>query len=618
MHISVSASFPAANFPHPKSVAKDRSWFGDDYQTISSFLHGPRQDQRAPVIGIGTVILPVKVSPDATNRDRSEVKLYNVLHAPDSICNIIGTPVFWHYHVSLQPGLDYAGTITLKDDTPVGYFRLPALNIYELRLTGHPIGPRVGPSPFEPDNRILVIAKWPRWERDKWAARLPAIKDVSLAADTPDADKTAFWDRCTIDERQWLRKNYGNEHKYMGNMRLNINVGKDREEGLRLMRALIEKEESTGGGESTSSPRQPEPTSDDRGLRIIGNATADAGLGGTEKTNGDKGFKITRIPDAEPNRVVNAPTGPRQQTLHPNAKGYQNPQNHRADNQPKAPTKPAKNKGQQEPASGGKGNQAALNPRAQAAANGAGKPAKNNQQQQGPASGGKGSQAARPVMAETAANAVAPAALQSASPQELESALEAEKKRLAEAKRLWLQARRTNSEAPVTRTAASPVEAAPVQSTPRANGLAPVAQAISPSNAPASAVQETPRVNGLAPTIEEGHSSEGVPVQDAPPRTNSLARTDRDVNPAEAAAVRDTPRTNGLALTRYRFVEDDDENELTAFAKFRVNHLTMDEFAWMNDHHGGTQAFMSKMGLKVTRHADREKAQQIITILMGE
>ncbi|KAJ3495963.1 hypothetical protein NLG97_g3016 [Lecanicillium saksenae] len=376
-------------------IAKDRSWFGDDYKTISSFIHGPLKDERAPVIGVGTVILTVKVSPDATNRDRSEVKLCNVLHTPDSICNIIGTPIFEKYHISLQPGLDNVGTIALKDNTPVGHFRLPALNIYELRLAGPPIGPRVGASPFEPDSRILVIAKWPEWERDKWERRLDEIRDASSAGNTRDNGSVEFWDRVSNDERHWVRKTYGNEFKFMGAMRFDIKDERDRQEGLRLMRTLIKKE---------------------GGLHIIGNAAADAGLntarkpeqatGSQESSSGDKGFKIARILEAEPNRVARAPTGPRHMEPSPNDKGKQNAPNNQANNQPnKAAPKPAKNKGPQEPTANGKGSQSAPNSKAQTAKNGAGNPAKNNQQHK-PAASDTNRQVGRSAMAETAVNGV--------------------------------------------------------------------------------------------------------------------------------------------------------------------------------------------------------------------
>ncbi|KAM0670451.1 hypothetical protein ACQRIU_000846 [Beauveria bassiana] len=200
------------------SVAKDRAWFCGDYRPIWSFITHPLGGL---VIGIGTVRLPVKISPDPGNREHGFITLRNVLHAPDSLCNMIGLPFHRDYDLTIRPCLP-VNEFRLPDGTPAGFFKNEEFS--QLRLSGPPIGPHVGPSPFQPGCEYWLRGDWPDAERDKWL--LPKKRQDLL-------------DRPSAEERRWLKKHYGNEYKFLAAHGLRIRDERDRQEGLESMRDFM-------------------------------------------------------------------------------------------------------------------------------------------------------------------------------------------------------------------------------------------------------------------------------------------------------------------------------------------------------------------------------------------
>ncbi|KAM3518410.1 hypothetical protein NHJ13051_008218 [Beauveria bassiana] len=199
-------------------VAKDRAWFCGDYRPISSFI---THQLGGSVVGIGTVRLPVKISPDPGNREHDFITLRNVLHAPDSLCNMIGLPFHKDYDLIFRPRLP-VNEFRLPDGTPAGFFKNE--RFCQLRLSGPPIGPHVGPSPFQPDCTYWLRGDWPDAERDKWL--LPKKRQDHL-------------DRPSAEERRWLKKHYGNEYKFLAAHGLRIRDERDRQEGLEIMRDFM-------------------------------------------------------------------------------------------------------------------------------------------------------------------------------------------------------------------------------------------------------------------------------------------------------------------------------------------------------------------------------------------
>lgn len=124
-----------------------------------------------PVIGIGTVELKVKRSPDETGPHAHDVlQLKDVLHVPGSVCNIIGVPILDDYNVVAGPiPTDTRGTITDREGNAVAYFPEEG-ELFQVQLSDPPIGREVGPTPFEPSKTYIIDVQWPDSERAKWEA----------------------------------------------------------------------------------------------------------------------------------------------------------------------------------------------------------------------------------------------------------------------------------------------------------------------------------------------------------------------------------------------------------------------------------------------------------------
>lgn len=145
-------------------MAKDRSWFGDDYTPFKSYCL--IEGHPITVIGIGTVDLPVKLGPSS----HGTLRLENVLHVPDMLCNIIGDILTHGY------GISNNRFIELSTEQTVAYLTLH-YGLYVVLLSEFPHGPKVGPSPFGGTMNNLIGISWPEPER----MRFEAVKRLLVA-----------------------------------------------------------------------------------------------------------------------------------------------------------------------------------------------------------------------------------------------------------------------------------------------------------------------------------------------------------------------------------------------------------------------------------------------------
>ncbi|KAJ9412559.1 hypothetical protein FOXG_17080 [Fusarium oxysporum f. sp. lycopersici 4287] len=231
---------PQANLPCPTwvwsnnsnvHVAKDRSWFGDDYVSLNSAINS-MTGTLIEVIGIGTVDLPTKASPNRNGpRSHGTLRLRNVLHAPSIICNIIGSPVLDDYHVvTLVSGTSSGSIHRLSDSRRIAYF-MPApqaARFFQVRLSGPPVGPKVGPPPFDPFTKYLLRVEWPDSERKKH-------DNAQLLLLDKDIDEGPL----RANENAWVKKHYGDEFKFLQAHGLSIFKEKDRAEGRIIVRNMI-------------------------------------------------------------------------------------------------------------------------------------------------------------------------------------------------------------------------------------------------------------------------------------------------------------------------------------------------------------------------------------------
>ncbi|KAI8404412.1 hypothetical protein FOFC_15907 [Fusarium oxysporum] len=216
------------------SVAKDRSWFGDDYVSLNSAINSTTGTP-IKVIGIGTVDLPTKTSPNRNGpRSHGTLRLKNVLHAPSIICNIIGSPVLNDYHVFTSFSETSSGSIhRLSDGRRIAYFKpaTQAARFFQVRLSGPPVGPKVGPPPFDPSTKYLLRAEWPDSERKKHDNVQLLLQDKDIA-DGP----------LKATENAWVKKHYGDEFKFLQAHGLSILKEEDRAEGRIIVRTMISRD----------------------------------------------------------------------------------------------------------------------------------------------------------------------------------------------------------------------------------------------------------------------------------------------------------------------------------------------------------------------------------------
>ncbi|OAA77407.1 hypothetical protein LEL_04230 [Akanthomyces lecanii RCEF 1005] len=211
--------------------AKDKSWFGADYQPIKSSLgpHNVSSSLHDAVLGIGTVEILVKRRPDARGaQGHGVLRLRNVLHVPSCICNVIGTPVTKEYVLRAASG--GICEISDKKGKAAGYFYkldLPG-QLLQLRLSGPPVGPRVGPSPFQPQHKYKICAWWHEDHRQLTMRQL-----AKRAKKLPRPGVAAF----DNDERAWMKREHGSVWKFMRAFGLKGNSEEDAEKARQIIRS---------------------------------------------------------------------------------------------------------------------------------------------------------------------------------------------------------------------------------------------------------------------------------------------------------------------------------------------------------------------------------------------
>lgn len=219
---------------------------------------GPFSSQEIPVSGVGVVNLPVKRSPNFKGPDAHHVlRLIDVLYVPSSVCNIVGSPILdLVASTSFGATENSNGSMNDASGKPVAYFS-PNSERFCLRLSGPPVGPRLGRSNFKPDTAYLLRITWPASERARWQAHGQQTK-----ADT-EKRQWAGEQPYTSEEKEWLKKHYEGEFKFLMVHQLSIYNEEDRAEGRAIMRALARDDESKDGYEMEEDEADDDEDEDD-------------------------------------------------------------------------------------------------------------------------------------------------------------------------------------------------------------------------------------------------------------------------------------------------------------------------------------------------------------------
>ncbi|KAK3358725.1 hypothetical protein B0T25DRAFT_563800 [Lasiosphaeria hispida] len=133
----------------PVAVAKDRSWFGDDY-TAFRFVFG----NGVLVEGIGSVKLPVKRSPSSSRlNSHTTLLLTAVVHVPRATCNILGLPIAHEDKLGTNFKDPSKSSIWGQQGRPQAYFRKAlSCQLLALRLSGPPVGPKFNDNDNDDDD----------------------------------------------------------------------------------------------------------------------------------------------------------------------------------------------------------------------------------------------------------------------------------------------------------------------------------------------------------------------------------------------------------------------------------------------------------------------------------
>ncbi|KAL9085645.1 MAG: hypothetical protein Q9159_004583 [Coniocarpon cinnabarinum] len=225
-------------------LAVDRQWFISYTPFASQVLTGMVAGllgggQTLPVIGVGTVEIPVKVR-DGIHRT---LRLDDVVHVPDYVCNIVASGLILAEHdlVFSYHGPSDTGKLTNRNGkistvTKRGHSKLCLL------LSGPPVGPVTRRSAFDnPSQKIVGVgATWHEDERSTWNLRrdLEWLKDFETRAPHSNAVPLPL----TSEERNWLEVHCGNESHFMKTIGLSIYADEDRAKGRTILQRLMSRD----------------------------------------------------------------------------------------------------------------------------------------------------------------------------------------------------------------------------------------------------------------------------------------------------------------------------------------------------------------------------------------
>ncbi|KAF2276277.1 uncharacterized protein EI97DRAFT_501528 [Westerdykella ornata] len=230
-------------------LSSDRRWF-TTYTPFKSFgcSHYPWLT-KLPVVGLGTVLLPVKLSPTRSGPDaHGKLELQDVLHCPTATCNVVGLPASAHnWRISCgDPTGRTKGKITDRQGKNLAYFD-PKRKNTEIKLSGPPVGPVVGPSVLDDPNMCSIInvlwdpSEQARWHRYKRLYVQPTLnaKSTETVLKGNAAERSRASAPYTKKEKQWLRRHFRSEWRFLGLYGMTIYKKEDRKKGRAVLRRVM-------------------------------------------------------------------------------------------------------------------------------------------------------------------------------------------------------------------------------------------------------------------------------------------------------------------------------------------------------------------------------------------
>ncbi|CAN9293372.1 unnamed protein product [Alternaria alternata] len=161
-----------------------------------------------PVLGIGTVEIPTKRSPNTSGvSSHASLLLHEVLHVPDFVCNIIGQPLWLTdgYNPIIKSGTKSKGTIKDSEGKNVAYFH-PGSPLLAIKVRSPLDWPKLGPHALKKDGLYVLCCQWDASEKQRWR-EFQAANGLS----TPGQNAAPY----TAEETAFLKKNYGSEFHFL-------------------------------------------------------------------------------------------------------------------------------------------------------------------------------------------------------------------------------------------------------------------------------------------------------------------------------------------------------------------------------------------------------------------
>lgn len=211
----------------------------------------------------------MRKSPNRSGRDaHGQLVLHDVVHCPSVICNIIGytATIDAKYDIVLSSAKTGKSMGTIKDrhGRSIAYFT-PKKRFHQVKLSGPPVGPAVGPSALR-DGIFVLNVRWSELEQARWEtykqsrggplsivqSKNETVKDQpkkSIVQGQPKNNKIQHPQPSppyTTYEKQWLKVHYGNEYHLLQAYGLSIFKDEDREEGRAMVRQFMAEEGSEG------------------------------------------------------------------------------------------------------------------------------------------------------------------------------------------------------------------------------------------------------------------------------------------------------------------------------------------------------------------------------------
>jgi len=213
-------------------VAADRAWFTCYIPFRTKVATMPGAEPTMDIHGIGTVVLQTRVHLEgAPNKPSGEITLHHVLHAPRSTVNIFAAGLEKDLNISVRFGSHDPNPITKPGtNTVVGY--LVHTRLLRLWLKDQ----SQDQSSLDPQTEHYIHASWPRSEIAKFNDHIAELK-------RHHADKLDDAPPLTKDEKDYLKKHYGGEFRFLRMYELSIYKEEDREEGRRILRAFMSESE---------------------------------------------------------------------------------------------------------------------------------------------------------------------------------------------------------------------------------------------------------------------------------------------------------------------------------------------------------------------------------------